>query len=178
MSGIINFFVAKEDMYRTAFRCPSFVDLFEWVVMTFGLKNVGATYQRAINLIFNGLLGIIVEVYIDDIVVKLAGLYSHLADLHLAFERMCCFGLKMNPLKCAFGVSAGKFLSFIIHENVIEMDPNKIEAIQKIQAPTCKKDVQKFKGKVNFLRRFIANLSGKLIPFTPKLHLKDEAEFA
>jgi hypothetical protein len=135
----------------------------------FRYKNVRATYQRAMNLIFHDLLGIIVEVYIDDIVVKSAGQDSHSADLHLTFERMCRFGLKMNPLKYAFGVSVGKFLGFVIHENVIEIDPKKIEAIQKVQAPTCKRDVQKFIGKVNFLRRFIANLSDKLIPFTPIL---------
>jgi hypothetical protein len=64
------------------------------------------------NLIFHDLLGIIVEVYIDDIVVKSASLESHLANLHLTFERMRRFGLKMNPLKCAFGVSAGKFFGF------------------------------------------------------------------
>jgi hypothetical protein len=127
------------------------------------------------NLIFHDLLRIIVEVYVYDIVVKSAGLDSHLADLRLAFERMHRFGLKMNPLKCAFGVSADKFLGFIIH---IEIDPKKIEVIQKVQAPTCKRDVQKFIGKVNFLRRFIANLSSKLIPFTPVLWLKDEGEFA
>jgi hypothetical protein len=102
-------------------------------------------------LIFHDLLGIIVEVYIDDMFVKSAGLDSHLADFHLAFERMRCFDLKMNPLKCAFGVSAGKFLGFVIHENGIEIDPKKIEAIQKVQAPTCKRDVEKFIGKVNFL---------------------------
>jgi hypothetical protein len=50
-----------------------------------------------------------------------------------------------------FGVSTGKFLGFIINENDIEIDPKKIEAIQKVQAPTCKKDDQKFIGKVNFL---------------------------
>jgi hypothetical protein len=59
-------------MHKTAFRCPGFVGLFEWVVMTFDLKNVGATYRRAMNLIFHDLLGIVVEVYIDDIVVKSA----------------------------------------------------------------------------------------------------------
>jgi hypothetical protein len=64
-----------------------FFGLFEWVVMTFGLKNTGATYQWDMNLIFHELLGIIVEVYIDDIVVKSASLDSHLADLHLAFEK-------------------------------------------------------------------------------------------
>jgi hypothetical protein len=143
--------VAEEDMHKMTFRCPGFVGLFEWVVMTFGLKNVRAIYQRAMNLIFHNLLDIIIEVYIDDIVVKSASLESHLADLHLAFERMRRFGLKMNPLKYAFGVSADKFLGFIIHENSIEIDPKKIEYIQKVQAPTCKRDVQKFIGKVNFL---------------------------
>jgi hypothetical protein len=72
--------MADEDISKTAFICPGFVGLFEWVVMTFGLKNSGATYQRAMNLIIHDFLGIIVEVYIDDIVVKSAGDYSHLAD--------------------------------------------------------------------------------------------------
>jgi hypothetical protein len=73
----------------------------------FWIKNAGATYQRAMNLIFHDLLGIIVEVYIDDIVVKSARDNSHLADLRLAFEKMRRYKLKMNPLKCAFGVSLG-----------------------------------------------------------------------
>ena len=125
--------------------------------MTFGLKNEGATYQRAMNLIFHDLLGVILEVYIDDVVVKSSAHESHLADLRLAFKRMRKYGLKMNPLKCAFGVSAGKFLGFIIHQHGIEIDPKKIESIQKLRAPTCKKDMQKYIGKVNYLRRFIVN---------------------
>ena len=120
-AGYNQIFMAEEDTSKTAFRCPGFVGLFEWVVMIFGLKNAGATYQRAMNLIFHDLLGVILEVYIDDIVIKSASLDSHLADLRLALERMCRYGLKMNPLKCAFGVSAGKFLGFIIHEKGIEI---------------------------------------------------------
>jgi hypothetical protein len=104
--------MAEVDISKTDFICLGFVGLFEWVVMTFGLKNAGATYQRAMNLIFHDLFGIILEVYIDDIVVKSASLNSHLADLILAFEKMRRYGLKMNPLKCAFGVSAGKFFGF------------------------------------------------------------------
>ena len=138
--------MAEKDMAKTAFRCPGFVGLFEWVVMTFGLKNAGATYLRAMNLIFHDLLGIIVEVYIDDIVVKSDGFDSHLADLRLGFKRMRKYGLKMNPLKCAFGVSAGKFLGFIIHEHGIEIDPKKVEAIGNLEQPTCKRDVQKLLG--------------------------------
>src|SRR6187455_2329090 len=157
-AGYNQIFMALEDIVKTAFQCPGFIGLFEWVVMTFGLKNAGATYQRAMNLIFHDLLGVIVEVYIDDIVVKSDGLDHHLADLKLALERMRRYGLKMNPLKCAFGVSAGKFLGFIIHENGIEVDPERIEAMKKVEAPACKHDLQKFLGKVNFLRRFIINL--------------------
>ena len=120
-----------------AFVCPRFIGLFEWVVMTFGLKNAGPTYQRAMNLIFHDLLGVILEVYIDDIMIKSAGLSHHLADLRLALERMRQYGLKMNPLKCAFGVSAGKFLDFIIHEKDIEIDPKRVEAMKKVEAPAC-----------------------------------------
>jgi hypothetical protein len=72
---------------------------------------------------------------------------GHLADLHLALERMRRFGLKMNPLKCVFNVSAGKFLGFIIHEHGIEIDPMKVESINKVQPPQCKNDMQKFPGK-------------------------------
>ena len=76
-----------------------------------------------------------------------------------------------------FGVSAGKFLGFIIHEKGIEIDPKRIEAMKKVEAPACKKDLQKFLGKANYLRRFISNLSGKIDAFTPILRLKNEAEF-
>jgi hypothetical protein len=99
------------------------------------------TYQRAMNLIFHDLLGIILEIYIDDVVIKSDNMDHHLADLRLALQRMCRYGLKMNPLKCAFGVSASKFLGFIIHEHGIEIDPKKIESIQKVQPPQSKNDM-------------------------------------
>jgi hypothetical protein len=70
------------------FCCPGFIGLFEWVVMTFGLKNAGATYQRVVNLIFHDLLEIILEVYIDDVVVKSDSMDSRLVNLRLALERM------------------------------------------------------------------------------------------
>jgi hypothetical protein len=60
-------FMVKEDMSKMTFHCPGFINLFEWVVMTFGLKNAGTTYQRAMNLIFHDLLEIILEIYIDDV---------------------------------------------------------------------------------------------------------------
>jgi hypothetical protein len=129
------------------------------------------------NLIFHDLLGIVLEIYIDDVVVKLDSMDNHLADLRLALERMRQYGLKMNPQRCAFGVLAGKFLGFIIHEHGIEIDPTKIESINKVQLPQCKNNMQKFLGKLNYLRQFIFNLSWKISAFAPILWLKNEAEF-
>jgi hypothetical protein len=140
-------------------------------------ENAGATYQRAMNLIFHDLLGIILEVYIDDIVIKLADFHGHLADLRVAFERMRKYNLKMNPLKCAFGVTAGKFLWFIVHEEGIKADPKKIESIRRVGEQMCKRDVQKLLGKVNYLRRFISNMAGKVDSFLPLVQLKHEDRF-
>jgi hypothetical protein len=140
MLVIIKFY-GQRGYVQNGFHCPGFIGLFEWVIMTFGLKNAGATYQSAMNLIFRDLLGIILEVYIDDVVVKSDSMDSHLANLRLALERMRRYGLKMNPLKCAFGVFAGKFLGFIIHEHGIEINPIKIESINKVKPPQCKNDM-------------------------------------
>jgi hypothetical protein len=147
-------FMPEEDASKTTFICPGFIGLFEWIVMTFGLKNASATYQRAMNLIFHELLGNTVEVYIDDIVIKSAEFSSRIADLRKAFDKMCRYGLKMNPRKCAFGVSAGKFLGFIIHEHGIKIDPDRIKSIRKVGPPTYKLEMQKFIDKVNYLQRF------------------------
>jgi hypothetical protein len=170
-------FMAEQDVSKTAFGCPGFVGLFEWVVMTFGLKNAATTYQWAMNMIFHDLLGVLLEVYIDDIVVKSAGFEGHLADLRMAFGRMRKYGLKMNPLKCTFSVSTGKFLGFIVHERGIKVDPKKVESIRKLEEPMCKKDVQKLLGKVNYLRRFISNLAGRVETFLPLVRLKHDGEF-
>jgi hypothetical protein len=153
-------FMVKEDVSKTAFRCPGFVGLFEWVVMTFGLKNAGATYQRAMNLIFHDLLRVLMEVYIDDVVVKSIGFEEHMTNLKLLLKRMKKHGLWMNPLKCAFGVTSGRFLGFIVHEHSIQIDPKKIEFIGRMGEPVCKKDAQKLLGRINYLRHFISNLAG------------------
>jgi hypothetical protein len=158
-AGYNQIFMAKEDVSKTAFHCPGFISLFEWVVMTFGLKNAGAMYQRAMNLIFHDLLRVLMEVYIDDVVVKSVGFGEHMTDLKLSLERMKKYGLRMNPLKCAFRVTSGRFLGFIVHEHGIQIDPKIIDSIRKIGEPVCKKDVQELL-KINYLRHFISNLAG------------------
>jgi hypothetical protein len=145
--------------------------------MPFGLKNVGATYQRAINLIFHDFIEIFMQVYIDDIVIKSASKDDHLGHLKKSFERTRKCGLKMNPLKCAFGVHAGDFLGFVVHKKGIEINQNKTKAIMETQPPTTKKQLQSLLGKINFLRRFISNLSGKAHPFSPLLRKQKGDQF-
>jgi hypothetical protein len=85
-AGYNQIFMAPEDVNKTAFRVPGAVGLFEYVVMTFGLKNAGATYQRAMNYIFHDLIGKLVEIYIDDIVLKSASVEGHLKGLQQVLE--------------------------------------------------------------------------------------------
>nr|CAE04998.2 OSJNBb0093G06.6 [Oryza sativa Japonica Group] len=127
--------------------------LFEWVVMTFGLKSAGATFQRAMNYIYHDVIGWLVEVYIDDVVVKSKEIEDHIADLGKVFERTRRYGLKMNPMKCAFGVSAGQFLGFLVHERGIEITQRSVNAIKNIQPPENKIELQEMIGKINFVGR-------------------------
>jgi hypothetical protein len=85
-AGYNQIFMAPEDIHKTAFRVPGAVGLFEYVVMTFGLKNAGATYQRAMNYMFHDLISKLVEIYIDDVVVKSTLAEEHLGDLQRVLE--------------------------------------------------------------------------------------------
>ncbi|CAL8993414.1 unnamed protein product [Prunus brigantina] len=80
-AGYNQIFIAEEDVHKTAFRCPGAIGTYEWVVMPFGLKNAGATYQRAMNLIFHDLIGRTIEVYINDVVVKSPPKADHVGHL-------------------------------------------------------------------------------------------------
>ncbi|KAL0406165.1 UNVERIFIED_CONTAM: Transposon Tf2-12 polyprotein [Sesamum latifolium] len=106
-----------------------------------------------------------VECYMDDLVIKTKKREEHLADLQIVFDRLRKYNLKMNPLKCAFGVTSGKFLGFIVRHHGIEVDPAKVDAIQKIPPPRNLKELRSLQGNLAFIRRFISNLTGRCQPF-------------
>ena len=83
--------------------------------MPFGLKNAGATYQRLVNHMFRPQIGRNVEVYVDDMLVKSQNEEIHLDDLQETFDTLWQYNMKLNPSKCAFGVSSGKFLALWFH---------------------------------------------------------------
>ena len=175
--GYNRILITVEDIPKTTFRCPISIGTFEWLVMPFGLKNAGATYQRAMNAIFHDMLGHHMEVYIDDIVVKSRRTNDHVDHLRKSCVRMRHHQLKLNPLKCAFGVLAGNFVGFLVHQRGIEVDQNKAKAIASANAPQNKKELQKFLVQVNYLRRFISKMAGKTKEFFDLVKLKDMEEF-
>ncbi|KAM1584451.1 hypothetical protein ACFX1Z_037429 [Malus domestica] len=150
-AGYNQIFIAKTDVHKTAFRCPGALDTYEWVIIPFGLKNACATYQRVMNVIFHDLIGTIIEVYINDVVIKLTRRQTHLDDLRQGFLRVCWYKLKKNLAKCAFSVSAKFFLGFLVHHRGIEIDDNKACAIINAPPPMTKKQLQSLLDKVNFL---------------------------
>ncbi|PKU66320.1 RNA-directed DNA polymerase [Dendrobium catenatum] len=162
-SGYNQIKMALEDEQYTAFRTP--IGIYCYKVMPFGLKNAGATYQHAMTRIFDELIHDKVECCIDDLVVKSKERDDHLFDLRVVFERLRRYDLKMNPLKCAFGVTSGKFLGFVVRHRGIEIDPTKIKAILEIKPPRSLTQLRSFQGRLAYLRRFISNLSGRCQPF-------------
>ncbi|XP_060200598.1 uncharacterized protein LOC132628857 [Lycium barbarum] len=156
--------MAPKDEELTAFRTPK--GIYCYKVMPFGLKNAGATYQRAMQNIFDDMLHKNAECYVDDLVVKSREKNDHLKDLRLVFERLRRYQLKMNPLKCAFGVSSGKFIGFIVRQRGIEIDQVKVDVILKMPEPRDIHELKSLQGKLAYLRRFISNLAGRCQPFS------------
>ena len=115
------------DSEKMAFITPH--GLYCYNVMPFGLKNVGATYQRLMTKIFRSLLGNTMEAYIDDMLVISKERFDYAKHLQEAFELLRRYGMKLNPLKCAFVVSAGKFLGFMVTQRGIEANPLHLKTI-------------------------------------------------
>ena len=110
-------------------------------VMPFGLKNAGATYQRLVNKMFQKQIGASMEVYIDDMLVKSTTAGLHIAHMSEAFQILREYNMKLNPTKCAFGVSVRKFLGFIVNHRGIEANPNKIKVVLDMPPPSSIKEV-------------------------------------
>ena len=129
ISGYNQIKVNEDDQERTSFVTGQ--GLFCYKVMPFGLKNEGATYQRLMNKMFAHQIGRNVQVYIDDMLVKSLCKNDHLNDLQETFDTLRSYNMKLNPSKCMFGVTTGKFLGFIVSQKGIEVNPEKVRAIME-----------------------------------------------
>ena len=132
--------------------------------MPFGLKNVGATYQRAMITLFHDLIHKEIEVSLADLIATSDTKAEHLVHLEKLFERLRQFLLRLNLNKFTFGVRSGKLLGFIISEKGIEVDPAKVKEIQEMPEPRTDKEVRGFFGRLNYISRFMSHLTATCEP--------------
>ena len=162
-SGYNEIRMHEDDQEKTSFVTSQ--GLFCYRVMPFSLKNAGATYQRLMNRMFAPQIGRNVQVYVDDMLVKSRREEYHLEDLRETFDTLRSYNMKLNPRKCAFGVTVGKFLGFMVSQRGIEANPDKIRAIMEMTPPRNVKEVQSLNGKVAALNRFVLRATDKCLPF-------------
>jgi hypothetical protein len=162
-SGFQQIPMSKEDEELIAFITVD--GLFCYVSMPYGLKNALPTFVCAMHKRFGDLIRDLVEVYVDDIIVKIKSHASLLDNLALIFDRLRATHTKLNPDKCVFGVTVGKLLGFLVSHRGIEANPMNIKTIEAMRPPTCIKDVQKLTGCLAALSRFISRLAERALPF-------------
>ncbi|KAA3486551.1 RNA-directed DNA polymerase (Reverse transcriptase), Ribonuclease H-like protein [Gossypium australe] len=148
-----------KDMEKTTF--VTMWGIFFYKVMLFGLKNAVVTYQKAMVTLFHDMMLKDIEVYVDDIIAKSRIKKKHVQVLRKLFLRLRKFQLKLNPAKCTFGARLGKLLRFIGNEKRIEIDPDKVKAKQDLPLPCTQKEVRGFLGRLNYIARFISQLTKK-----------------
>jgi hypothetical protein len=115
--------------------------LFCYVPMPYGFKNDLPTFVHVMHKTFGDLISDLVEVYINDIVVKVKSSASLLDNLVLVFDMMRLTRTKLNPDKCVFGVTTGKLLGFLVSCRGIEAIPKKIRMIEAMRPPARIKDM-------------------------------------
>lgn len=148
------------DIEKTAIVTP--FGLFEFTVMTFGLRNAAQTFQRFIDTVFRGLE--FVFPYLDDILIASTTAEQHIQDLNEVFERLRQYGLVINAEKCHFARNEVCFLGHTITKDAIKPLASKVEAIDNYSRPSTRKDLRRFLGMINFYRRFLPNAAQTQLP--------------
>ena len=145
-----------------------------YMTMSFGLKNTGVTYQRAIQCCLKDQIGKNIEAYVDDVVVKSRTADTLIVDLTIFFKALKEYRWKQSPTKCIFGVSSDILLGNIVSHRGIEANLEKIAAVINMKPPTCVKDVQKLTGCMAALSHFISRLGEKGLPFFKLLKAQEK----
>nr|CAB3446761.1 unnamed protein product [Digitaria exilis] len=174
-SGYHQISLKEEDQIKTSFIIP--YGVYCYTTMPFGLKNTGATYQRAIQGCLKDQLHRNVEAYVDDVVIKTRNPKDLIADLTETFDNLRKWRWKLNPAKCVFGVPFEKLLGFIVSERGIEANPEKIATIMDMEPPRTVMDVMKLTGCMAALNRFISKLGERETEFFKLLKKQDRFQW-
>ena len=156
-SGYNQVLVDPKDQEKTSFITPW--GTFMYAKMPFGLMNARATFQRAMDIAFAEEINKFVVIYLDDIIVYSRNENEHVSHLRKIFLKCRKYGISLNPKESNFAMMEGKLLGHIISREGIRIDPNRVTAIQNLDFPRTRKEIQSFLGTVNFVRRFVPNFA-------------------
>jgi hypothetical protein len=162
-SGYHQVRMRREDEAKTGFTTP--FGIFCFVRMPEGLRNAGSTFNRMMKLILGNQLGRNVSAYVDDIIIMSEREKDHIADLTETFDNMRRNGLKLNLEKCIFGIQKGQLLGCMVSKRGIQANPQKIEALRRMQPPSSRKEVQRLIGRITSLNLFISKAAERSLPF-------------
>ena len=158
--------------YLSAFICEE--GLFEFTRIPFGLKNAPAFFQGVLSRILNGLIGVVCELYIDDIIIFANSMVLLTDNVRLVLQRLNDVQLRVNVKKCIFGVSEIEFLGTVVSAMGVRISPVKLDALMKLVSPVDRKTLKSFLGLANWFRDFVPNFSSKVVNMTsllsPKVH--------
>ena len=138
-SGYNQILMDEDDQEKTSF--ITIQGLYCHKVIPFGLKNARATYQRLVNRMFSHQIGRNVEVYVDDVLVKSKDEANHLDNLKETFSTLRKYNMKLNPGKCVFTLTSGKFLGFMVSQRGIEANLDKVKVIIEVKSSKTVKEV-------------------------------------
>ena len=161
-SGFHQLPIHPEDQEKTAFVCHR--GQFSWTRLPMGLSNASSFFQRAMEIVFKGLIGTVCMLYIDDIVCYSRSEAEHVRHLQLLFDRLRQFNLRLNPAKCVFGLKQVKLLGYIVSQQGLKADPDKVTAILKMAAPANLPEVRSFLGMANYYRTCIPDFAHTVEP--------------
>ena len=145
----------EEDKEKTAFTCHR--GLYEYNVMPFGLAGTPGMFQELMSVVLHG-LGNFTMAYLDDIIFS-ASEEEHKQHIQIVFDCLRQYNLKLKLSKCKFMQKETQYLGFIISEDGIMTDPDKIKGTRQMLPPTCVREVRSFICMCSYYRRFIPNFS-------------------
>lgn len=156
--------IKESDKHKTAFVCE--YGLFEHNRLPFGMVNSSATFERAMDTIFNDLREDAIFVYVDDILCASTDLDAHLAKLEVIFQRLRKHGLRIKPQKCHFLDREITYLGHKLDGNGVRPDPRNVEAVRNFSVPRNVRQVRSFIGLCTFYRRHVKDFTKIAAPLT------------